>query len=131
VEGQTLPPPASSIHEVVGEVAMTEDAAEPIDVEIDEFNRAQPIAVAAAPAAPAVTTSEDDEDPDDSIGNRLAPGETRESLQSRRPRPIVSPSVIEKRAPARRSAAGSRKKTAAHGTPHREAAAPRSRRARR
>jgi uncharacterized LabA/DUF88 family protein len=131
VEVQTQVPSASSIHEVVGEVAASEDAAEPIDVEIDEFNRAEPVAMSVAAAPTAIRPVEDDEDPNDSIGNRLAPGETRDSLRSRRPRPIVSPSVVEKRAPARRSAAGGRKKTAAHATGHRDEAAPRSRRTRR
>jgi uncharacterized LabA/DUF88 family protein len=124
---------SASVHEVTGEVTVTDEAAEPIDVEVDEFNRAEPVGVlAAAPPAPeqASVGEPHDEDPDDSIGNRLAPGETRESLRARRTRPIVSPSVLEKRAPARRAPGGTRKKAAAHAGP-REGAPARPRRTRR
>ena len=129
--GVASPTPSSSVHEVIGEVAAADDTAEPIDVEIDEFNRAEPIAAAVAAAPEPSAPIESDEDPEDSIGNRLAPGETREALRARRSRPIVSPSVIEKRAPARRPSGGTRKKAGGHVSGSRDDAPKRPRRTRR
>ena len=113
---------------VIGEVVPTSDATPgATGDDEDEFNRAVPMAASAA--GPAVAAPEFDEDANDSIGNRLAPGEVREELIPRggakKPpssrRPATAP-------PRRRAAVVPTHHASGHGASKR---APRARKTRR